>query len=231
MTCDPELERGLKVLLRAWGATVMGFADTAVVEDLPQWARCFPRAVSVAIALSRTVLGRLEDGPTILYKHHYRTVNHALDRIALAASGWLQERGYEALPIPASVLVDWKEHLGHLSHRAVAVAAGLGWMGRSNLVVTSAWGCAVRLVTILTNAPLPAGDVLETGCGTCEACRVICPADAIGESSRVFRRWDCLEKLRELSRERNLGVHICGLCQKACAYQATTWHAMAPENQ
>jgi epoxyqueuosine reductase len=228
MNGDPALERELREQLRGWGASLVGFADTERVEDLPDWAYRFPRAISVAVALSRAVLDQLEDGPTILYKHHYRAVNHALDRIALVASGMLQERGYDGFPIPASVVVDWKEHLGHLSHRSVAVAAGLGWMGRSNLLVTPSWGSAVRLVTILTNAPLSPGEALESGCGSCEACVEVCPAGAIGVNSREFRRWDCLEKLREFSRRRNLGVHICGLCQKACAHQALAWRTMAP---
>jgi epoxyqueuosine reductase len=203
-------------MLPEHGASLVGFAATDEVEDLPGWARRFPRAISIGAVLSRAVLDQLEDGPTVLYKHHYRAVNHLLDRIALLTSTWLQKRGFQGLSIPASVVVDWKAQLGHLSHRSVAVAAGLGWMGRSNLLVTPSLGSAVRLVTVLTDAPLAAASTVASGCGSCVACRSICPAGAIGESSRNFKRWDCFDQLKELSRQRNLGVYLCGLCQKVC---------------
>lgn len=212
----PELSEELKRMLQEQGASLVGFAAADEVEDLPAWACRFPRAVSIGVALSRAVLEQLEDGPTLLYKHHYRVVNHLLDRIALLSSTWLQKRGFQGLPIPASVVVDWKAQMGHLNHRSVAVAAGLGWMGRSNLLVTPSLGSAVRLVTVLTDAPLVTAAAVASECGSCVACRSICPAGAIGESSRSFRRWDCFEHLKEFSRQRNLGVYICGLCQKVC---------------
>ena len=231
MADGTALGRDLKELLVAEGAALVGFADTAQVEDLPEWARRFPRAVSVAATLSRAVLDQLEDGPDVLYKHHYRAVNQLLDRIALRGATWLADAGFRALPIPASVITDWEQQLGHLSHRSVAVGAGLGWMGRSNLLVTPSAGSGVRLVTVLTEAPLPAADAMESGCGSCTSCLAICPAGAIGETSRDFRRWDCFDQLKEFSRRRNLGVYICGLCQKVCTGPRTTADTSVAEYQ
>ena len=41
-----------------------------------------------------------------------------------------------------------------MPHKTVAVHAGLGWIGKSALFVTEKYGSAVRLTSVLTDAPL-----------------------------------------------------------------------------
>jgi hypothetical protein len=106
-----------------------------------------PLAISVAMRVSPDVLGTLEDHPNQLYEHHYRQVNFALDRLTLELANRIGELGGHALPIAASQLVDWENQRGHLSHKRVAAGAGLGWLGRNNLLATPRYGARVRLVT------------------------------------------------------------------------------------
>jgi len=207
-----------------------------------------PFAISMAMGVSSTVLDSLEDRPNQLYEHHYRQVNFALDRLALALANRVQAQGCAALPIPASQLVDWQNQRGHLSHKRVAVAAGLGWLGRNNLLVTPEYGAQVRLVTVLTDLPLetrletmdrgqPAHHDSESGvrspkpkvpapssCGSCRACVSACPAHAIAETPAEFNHQACFELLKEFQRKRFVSQHICGLCVRACRGSA---HAQA----
>ena len=77
------------------------------------------------------------------------------------------EEGYDALPVPVSQMLDLKNLRGMLSHRDVAIAAGMGHHGRNNLLVHREFGAHVRLITVLTDAPLPVSEPYEGDCGDC----------------------------------------------------------------
>ncbi len=205
------------------GAALFGACDVVGLRPefhfAPGEAEGLTSALSVAVRLSRAVLDGLHDGPTLLYKWHYRQANAQLDRIAFLLSALLQERGWRAVPVPASQVVDWQRQVGHLSHRHVAVAAGLGWLGRNNLLVTPAFGAQVRLVTVLTDLPVPQREVLRFSCDTCRACISACPAQAIGETAEQFQFQRCYDQVRAYAKNRALGVYICGKCQRACPGQ------------
>ncbi|MEO0087540.1 MAG: hypothetical protein ABIK90_05665, partial [candidate division WOR-3 bacterium] len=114
----------------------------------------YPYAISIGRKLSKAVLESIKDHPTQLYFHHYRQINNFLDNLALRITFLIEEFGYSALPIPASQIVDWQNQKAHLSHKKIAYYAGLGWIGRNNLLVNERYGSQIRLVTILTDIPL-----------------------------------------------------------------------------
>jgi epoxyqueuosine reductase len=211
----------LEELCRSRGAVGFGVCRLADIRTddflLPEKTiHDLPLAISVALHLSPAVLDTLEDHPNQLYEHHYRQVNFALDRLALDLATLIQNLGAQALPVAASQLVDWQNQRGHLSHKRVAVGAGLGWLGRNNLLVTPRFGAQVRLVTVLTDLELEPARPLENGCGACHACASACPAKAIGETSAEFKHLDCFALLKKFQSKRYVGQYICGLCVKAC---------------
>jgi len=212
----------LEELSRSRGAVGFGVARLADMKTddflLPaQTLRDLPLAVSVALHLSPAVLDTLEDHPNQLYEHHYRQVNFALDRLALDLATLIQNLDAQALPVAASQLVDWQNQRGHLSHKRIAVGAGLGWLGRNNLLVSPRFGAQVRLVTLLTDLELEPDRPLDDGCGSCHACVSACPAKAIGQSAAEFKHLDCFALLKEFQSKRYVSQYICGLCVKACA--------------
>jgi epoxyqueuosine reductase QueG len=209
----------LEGLAREAGADLFGVADIEPFRDtfhssLRDMSGGLDRALSMGVRLSEAIIDGIVDRPTLIYKHHYKAVNYALDQIALQVSSGLRRAGWRALPIPASQLVDWDAHRGHLSHRLVAWEAGLGWIGRSSLLVNLTHGARIRLVTVLTDAPLLTDTPAEGDCGSCRRCMEACPAGAISERGYDLRA--CLAKLDEFASMRGIGVHICGVCVKAC---------------
>lgn len=211
----------LEELCRSRGAVGFGACRLSDIrtEDflLPEKTiQDLPLAISVALHLSPAVLGTLEDHPNQLYEHHYRQVNFALDRLALDLATLIQDLRAQALPIAASQLVDWQNQRGHLSHKRVAVGAGLGWLGRNNLLVTPRFGAQVRLVTVLTDLALEPDHPIENGCGSCRACITACPAKAIAETPAEFKHLDCYATLKEFQSKRYVSQYICGLCVRAC---------------
>ena len=203
------------------GASLFGVAHLKSLKRSflflsPETLDSFPYGISLAVRLSDKVIEDLEDRPTRLYLHHYRQVNYFLDQLALKISSFVQEEGWQALPIPASQVLDWEKQKGHLSHKRVAQEAGLGWIGRSNLLVSPDYGARTRLVTILTDFPLQCDQPQEGSCGPCRRCLSACPAQAIKESYRGFNLDACFEQLRYFRKRDNIPHYICGLCVKAC---------------
>jgi epoxyqueuosine reductase len=213
--------RLVKERLAAIGADAFGIADMSLYnrevlgfgEDIrPK----FPFAVSFGLLVPKGVLETLTDGPTLFYLHHYRQVNYRLDMMAYEFAKEVERMGYEALPFAASQMVDWQHQKGHISHKHVGVLAGLGWIGRNNLLVHSEFGGRVRYNTILTNMDLMPDNPANFGCGHCTACLLSCPASAIKREPLDFDHQGCFAMLQAFKNKRNLGHHICGLCVKAC---------------
>jgi epoxyqueuosine reductase QueG len=187
-------------------------------ESIREIAKSLPYAVSMGIKLSYPVLKTVLTAPTWTYYYHYRMVNTALDQAALRIAGEIQRAGYDALPIPASQILDWDTNRAHLSHREIAGRAGLGWMGRNNLLITPRYGSQVRLVTILTDMELPAmsGSDADGDCGTCRSCVNMCPVEAIDEDPANFNLDRCTAQLRRFAKSEKINTMICGLCIKVC---------------
>ncbi len=176
----------------------------------------FDKAVCIGARLSQAILGEIAEAPTRLYFHHYRTVNAYLDQTALKVCNFIQKNGFKALPIPASIILDWENQKAHLSHKQVGVLAGLGWIGRNNLLVNEKIGSQFRLATILTNMPLKTDRPVKKDCGKCRLCVKMCPAGAIKESPEDFDHIKCFEKLKEFQKNRLVDQYICGVCVNIC---------------
>ena len=196
-------------------ADVRGIRDEFLLEEKTR--KKFDRAVSLGKRLINAVLEDIQDKPTPLYFHHYRQLNFFLERAALLLSSRIQERGFAALPIAASQTIDWENQKAHVSHKKVGYQAGLGWMGRSNLLVHPDFGSRFRLVSVLTDMPLVTNEPLMDGCGECEVCLKTCPAQAIKEMREDFDHMACFEKLKEFRNKRIVAQYICGVCVKACS--------------
>ena len=153
--------------------------------------------------------------------------NILLDDITLRLQRNIIREGFRALAIPASQIVDKVDWMGHISHKAMAKAAGLGWQGKSLLLVTPGYGPRVRLATLLTNAALEPDPMMPNRCGTCQNCRNACPAAAIKggvwedhpqtrDEALHFSR--CLEKVNNFAKRPEIGKSICGVCISVCPW-------------
>jgi epoxyqueuosine reductase QueG len=221
MTNPKENAEKIKALCRQWGGSLFGVTDLGSFrkEEILLPASLIdrlPYGISVGFHLSDLVLEEIEHQPTPLYFHHYQRVNILLDTIGLMVTSAIQDHGYQAIPIPASQIVDWKTQKGHLSHKHMAQAAGLGWIGRNNLLVNEQFGSRVRLVTVLTDIPLVASAPAMRDCGSCLDCLSVCPAGAIKVRQEEFDHLKCYEQLRTFSKTLHFSHNICGVCVKAC---------------
>ena len=222
--------RGLKKQALNCGADLVGVADLGLLEGIETEPRDlllgYRRAVSIAVRLADGVIDAICDAPTPLYQQHYANVNALLDDIALRVSQHIGKAGGKAVPIPASQALDRKRWSSYISHKAVAIAAGLGWQGKSLLVVNPKYGPRIRLVTVLTDLELAPDTPLKNRCGKCTECTRACPAGAIKNvntethySSRdealYFER--CVTQVtQEFPKLPFIENPICGICIRAC---------------
>ncbi len=119
-------------------------------------------------------------------------------------------------------LEDWGD-AGVFAHKTAATQAGLGWIGKTALFVSSRFGPAVRLTTVFTDLPLTAGDpVTESRCGDCRVCVDACPQGAGRDVPwRAGMARD--ELYDEKACEAKTWEHpewdgTCGVCQSVCPY-------------
>ncbi len=222
MVQTKESYRKIEKLAKSLGASLFGVADVSVIRSeffLPSdLTDGLDKAISFGIRLLDGVLEEIENKPTRLYYHHYRQINMLLDQIGLKLSSFIQEEGFKALPIPASQIIDWEKQRAHLSHKEIAKEAGLGWIGRSNLLVNPRFGSRVRFASILTDMELPPDSAVAGNCGECRRCLEVCPAGAIKEKKEDFDYAACFEKLRTFRKEGLTNQYICGVCVKACSF-------------
>ncbi|MCK4272312.1 epoxyqueuosine reductase [bacterium] len=221
MPAEQENYQKLKAFALVQGVSLFGVADITSIQDTfsiePKGSiASLSRGVCVAIRLSDAVLDSLVDRPTLLYKHHYREANELLDTVAFRVANLIEQWGCRAMPIAASQIIDWRRQSSHVSHKKVAVLAGLGWLGRNNLLVTPRYGARIRLVTVLTDLPLKVDEPLQEDCASCRDCLTVCPAGAIHEKQEEFDHQACFEQVRHFAKKENIGYYICGLCVKAC---------------
>jgi epoxyqueuosine reductase len=211
----------MRVLCQQWGGSLFGVADlhSFKKEEILLPSSLMDKlsyGISVGFHLSDIILEEIQNQPTPLYFYHYQRVNILLDTIGLIVTSVIQDLGYQAMPIPASQIVDWKTQKGHLSHKRLAQAAGLGWIGRNNLLVNEKFGSRIRLVTILTDLPLVADTPSIKDCGSCSDCLSVCPAGAIKVRQEEFDHLQCYEQLRTFAKTLHFSHNICGVCVKAC---------------
>jgi epoxyqueuosine reductase len=212
------------------GVADLSLAQEAVLEQGGDLVAGYPRAVSLGISLLHPLVDQLprraERAVAVGYRQNaYDIINLRLDQLSSRVGSWLQRRGYKALPIPASKRVDDARICGLFSHKLATHLAGLGWIGKSCLLITPEAGPRVRWVTVLTDAPLQAtGTPMEQRCGDCQQCVQVCPVQAF--TGRPFitsepreARFDarkCDDYFVEM--ERMGGIAVCGMCLYICPY-------------
>lgn len=225
----------LRQFIKSHGIQIIGIGDLMMYdfdENPPMeknFFRKFKFGISIGLRLNDEIVELIKNGPTVAYADHYRDVNRKLDDIADKVKKWIENKWFNAYIIPASKMVDEKELKGELSHKAVARIAGVGWQGKSLLIINPEFGPRFRMVTILTDMILEADKPIKNRCGNCEACKIACPTSAIKGVKLVGRDYykfreeavdleKCFKKLCEFKTMDGINATVCGVCVKVCPW-------------
>jgi epoxyqueuosine reductase len=222
----------LQTLLHS-GTYVWGFAG--LPDPMPEKYKNYPGAVSIARKMDSPIMDGITQGPTREYFDLYLQVNQELNTLVIKITEVFGLHGIPALPLKATVSdselegTDYSKTLRtEFSHKMAACRAGLGWIGKTDLLVTRAFGPRVRLAAVLFDADFVYGKpVTESKCGSCRICVDACPAGAAtGQSwhtgldrDEFYNPFTCREMCKKLSAQR-LGedISICGICVSVCPW-------------
>ena len=218
-----EIDSEFKTFLCKEGASLVGFADMSCIPESK-----LPIGVAIAVKLPADIVLGIHDGPTKAYYEAYFALNEKLNQIVSRGATFLKGHGYEALAQTTTAVHNNEEHRTVLPHKTVATRAGLGWIGKSALLVTEVFGPAVRLSSILTNAPLRCDEPITVSrCGSCNECTIACPSQAISgkiwkvgmDRDEFFNSYACREKARQIAKEKvGKEITLCGKCFEVCPY-------------
>jgi len=223
MTSAVERQALLTERLKEAGACLVGYGDVSVVKS--ETADKFPVALSIAVKYDDAIIDNLHVDEEAFHRHQLE-IRASMDSIIDIAADLLRGWGY-AYELPQTKIINSNEELAQLKtfpYKIAATCAGLGWIGKSDLLVTSEYGPRVRLAAILTDAPFKTAEpAKESRCGDCRACVHACPNQAIkgAQWQRGTPREDLLDAYvcnqKRLDYISSIGrKYACGHCMRVC---------------
>jgi epoxyqueuosine reductase len=193
------------------GADLFGIADA---HDFSEYTGKRNPSFYIDAARSVIVIGHQINDPmldmwlnSINGKRHYYFINEVLGSIALGIISALLEEGKKAILSPYS---------GVYAKDAAALA-GVGTIGKNNLLLTEQFGPCVRLRTIVTDAELlKTPREQKSFCDNCPRfCWSACPAGAFSKGK--FSREACIKHSEEHTEKPSDNSNLfCRKCELAC---------------
>jgi epoxyqueuosine reductase len=114
-----------------------------------------------------------------------------------------------------------------LFEKAWAARAGLGWIGKNNLLVSPVFGSFVFLAALVTDVELVYDAPLESRCGSCGRCVAACPTGALEAPYRLNAQrciaYQTIEHRGGTDTPTGGYFFGCDLCQLRCP-----WNTAAP---
>jgi len=155
----------------------------------------FPHAILIGIILSPEFIKMITELPDYVEKivrtckvksDEYVEKEAQADGIADWLADYLIEKGFKAYSqseknIERTGFYDEIAKTTPLPHKTIAGLAGIGWIGKHNLLVTPEYGSAICMCSVLTDAPLTSEfhSPMDSSCGDCKICYDICTPNAI----------------------------------------------------
>lgn len=214
-TTTPEKEKStkeIKAFIHDLGIDLVGIADLSKLDEMQagldiNLADLFQKYSSAIVigAQYGKAAPKSSGKENVLY----------LEKIVYDVMEYLEEKEHQYLVIHPEDEYDPDKRMGLLSLKVLAKHAGLGWQGRSLLIVSPLYGPIHRLIAVLTNMPLTHDMPLQNRCNDCMICVEKCP-----KNSLTLCRFDDHPDSREdvLDIQTCIGDFGCLVCIKNCPY-------------
>ncbi len=212
VTDAEKMTQQIKDKAQELGAGVVGICelkDEYLVEGATTGYRY---AISLGLPMDREKMlhapsyASAREVQRVYIKASYLTVDLARH---IRALGWPAQ----GLPVNSS-----SEYL----HIPIAIAAGLGELGKHGSLICKEYGSNFRLTTVVTDLPLVADEAVDIGvddvCATCRACTDACPPDAIFHEKQWVRGTKKWYVDFDLCTPYFSSTHGCGICLEVCPW-------------
>ena len=134
--------------------------------------------------------------PSMVYQEQYDTGNRVMDDMAYRLASYLMtERGQRAVYFPRDgydgIAVLLKNPAAAFSHVVAGYYAGVGTIGASHNLLTEEFGPRIRLVSVITDAPLEPDAMPKAElCLHCGKCLRQCPAGCFTDTGAALYAMD-----------------------------------------
>ena len=182
----------IKNVLFERGVDIVRFVDISCFSKEQNFG--FEKAIIFCIVLSKEYIIEILNGKEIDYDNdEYLTKELKVEKMADCLADYIRQKGFKALSQSEEsnlkngyieqAYIDPKlqQGISFLPLKAIARVGGLGYIGKSNLLITEEFGSAFTMCAVLTNAPVTTENhtIIESKCGSCDACVINCPANAL----------------------------------------------------
>ena len=210
---DPvEMTRQIKDKAKELGAGVVGICEIKDEYLVAGAKNKFRYAISLGLPMDREKMLTVPSHTAAMEVQRVYTQGSYL---TVDLTRYIRSLGWpsKALPINSS-----SEYL----HIPIAIAAGLGELGKHGSLICKEYGSNFRLTTVLTDLPLvvdkPVDIAVDDICATCQACTRACPPDAISPDKQWVRgtkKWyvdfdKCVPYFSS--------TYGCGICLEVCPW-------------
>ncbi len=214
----------IRSFLNNKGAEFIEFVDISSLSKYQN--KGFPVAILFGIYLSPQYLQRVFKSPdyveimkmnNTIKEDEFFLMEQKTDSIADSLSSFLTSSGYNSYSqsennIENSGFYNTTTKTTPLPNKTIAVMAGLGWIGKHNLLVTPNYGSAISMCSVLTDATIMTDTnktiYSDSLCGTCATCKNICKKGAINGMN-----WNI-----NISREEIIDIFKCSPCLKCMVH-------------
>ncbi len=182
-----------------------------------QQNRGLPYAILIGIAINPQFIKEVYENPYYIHSttDEYAQTEELVGSITDKLANLLILNGFKAISQSDTGLIadntfDFSAKTSILPHKTIAMLSGLGYIGKNNLFITTKYGAAQCLGSVLTNAPLSAyiHKIQSPKCGNCNICRNVCPQKALSG-----KNWNM-----NVSRDEMINVYKCTACLKCLVY-------------
>ena len=139
----------------------------------------------------------------VVFTHDYLADSEAPGSTGPLIGRFATQDGYRPLQRIADGVIDALSREGHraepliddnnLVDRAAAARAGVGWLGKSTMLLAPGVGPWLLIGSVATDADLDSTLPMIRGCGTCDSCLPACPTGAITsdglDAGRCISTW------------------------------------------
>lgn len=176
-----EMTALIKRKARELGASLVGICEMRD-EFLVEGARTpYRYAISMGLPMDRQ---KMLQAPRIRAGMEVLRVYYHCSLLTVNLARYIRSLGWPALGFPVN-------SSSALLHIPVAIAAGLGQLGKHGSLICKEFGSNFRLTSVLTDLPLIADQPVDIGvddlCTRCRVCMKECPPDAIFNEKQVVR--------------------------------------------
>ena len=208
MERDIDLTKKVQDYCYKIGANIVGFGDPIHFNKFSKYYRPeqFLKGSNTVIILGLylydIILDSWNKDPDTGKSYHF--ADSILENFCARLKKFLLKEGYDSKIItyePGLFLKD------------ACALAGIGPIGKNNLLITEEFGSQVRLRALVTTAPLVCGEpILESKyCEGCNKCIEACPSKALieGKYKKKLCLPYCLSHLRKLSKDTVIWCNVC----------------------